>query len=473
MGFVSLVAYFLFYRRDRLYQWAVLSVLGLFGTWTLAWFYKILSLVFVNEWSYAVFQFGEMNLLVGLSGFIYTRFSTTASARFRWIFGGGCLLLLVGILAMTLQSKELMVLFRLGRIGIQINLLLICWGAITNQSDKTSGWLMGVSLLIVLFLESQMLWAYGAHPGFALFVPMPIWVPFGSSAAHLLTIIVQLARYHSTTRRQLTSRTEEVVRLLEDKRVLLEQQNARLVEEVSKRTADLERSNLAKVKLFSIISHDLRSPLVSLRNSLNLVHQKNLSQNDFADLVQRITQHIQRLSSSLDNLLQWSMSQLDEIRSRPAPLELRETIDDILELAEEATQQKGLFVFNNVPYELLAFADENQVRTILRNLIDNAIKFTPIGGHLSIRAEHDSESVTVCVEDSGTGMTAQQLSTLFSAAASRRGTNGEQGIGLGMRLCFDLAQRNGGSLAVESAPGEGTCVRLTLPLALDLAEQVV
>lgn len=165
------------------------------------------------------------------------------------------------------------------------------------------------------------------------------------------------------------------------------------------------------------------------------------------------------------------MSQLNEIRSRPAPLEMRETIDDILELAHEATRQKQLRVTNLVPVELMAFADEYQVQTILRNLIDNAIKFTPEYGHIQILSESCQKWATLSVTDNGAGIPPQQLATLFGDLTSRRGTKGERGMGLGLNLCMDLAKRNGGTLTVDSTPGVGTRVRLTLPLALDLVEQ--
>ncbi|TAE34290.1 MAG: hypothetical protein EAZ91_00655 [Cytophagales bacterium] len=468
-SFLLLVCYSAFYRPDKVFQWATLAMGGFVGQWTLTWITKLIDSQPLPVWVNILFIVCETCLGIGYLGVLYSWLRSTKTLRFKQICSITGVAFGFGILACLYQSIALLSVFKLGVLVVLVDMAYVNYIGY-KQKIKLSLLILGcMSVLIVV--QGYLNYKYITIDLFAVSLPIS---PFVASIINLLVLVVfigHLAIYNQITRRRLAKRERQLIQLEREKRLILEEQNELLSLQVTQRTTELVRSNMAKVKLFSIISHDLRSPLVSLRDSLNLVHQKNLSQNDFSDLVQRITQHIHRLSSSLDNLLQWSMSQLNEIRSRPAPLEMRETIDDILELAHEATRQKQLRVTNLVPVELMAFADEYQVQTILRNLIDNAIKFTPEYGHIQILSESCQKWATLSVTDNGAGIPPQQLATLFGDLTSRRGTKGERGMGLGLNLCMDLAKRNGGTLTVDSTPGVGTRVRLTLPLALDLVEQ--
>lgn len=282
-------------------------------------------------------------------------------------------------------------------------------------------------------------------------------------------------------------RTEDLIHELfelRDTKERLEVQgaeNARMAEELALVKADLEgalaqvlrqkeeleRLNREKDKLFSIVSHDLRSPFTSLLSLTRLMISlgDRLEKPQLLAQAGKVNEAAKRIFALIENLLDWSRLQMDQVRVEPAPVDLRALAAKNTDLFAPIGAEKGVAVVNEVPAGLTAFADANTVDTVIRNLVNNAVKFTAEGGQVTIDGRLDGSMAAVSVRDTGVGMTPEQLRRLFELGkeGTTRGTRGEKGTGLGLLLCKDLAERNGGSIQAESEPGKGSLFTVFLP----------
>ncbi len=227
--------------------------------------------------------------------------------------------------------------------------------------------------------------------------------------------------------------------------------------------------NQSKDQIFSIIGHDLRKPAVAFSNisgSINYLIQKE----DY-DTLNKMGAEIERegfaLQKLTDNLLDWALSQRDIFPYKPSHFGLREKTEEVLSSFHNIADQKGLTLVNDVLEQTVVYADPNATFTILMNLLDNAIKFTPRGGQVKVGSTEQDGKVQLVITDTGVGMTTEQLSDLFSLAKgkSHKGTAGESGTGLGLHLVNELVKMNKGEISGESALGNGTTFKVQLPMA--------
>jgi signal transduction histidine kinase len=286
----------------------------------------------------------------------------------------------------------------------------------------------------------------------------------GATGIFFAIITIRLIRHSTRSNQELVQKQAQLATMISERAAMLEQQNARLDELVTQRTAELSKANQAKNRLFSIVSHDLRSPVISLRNALLLLQSKQLTTQETERLTRQLTQSTDRLYTNLDNLLSWSLSQLDELRTKPQPIVVHDLAEDVLEMADDTARYKQITCTNLVDDQLVVLADEHQLRTVLRNLVDNAIKFTPAGGSICLLGYSTDDWGFVMVNDNGQGLSPDQTALLLTQPGLLPGTNGEKGMGLGLRLCQDLLARNGGHLSIDSQLNRGTRVQLSLPL---------
>jgi two-component system, sensor histidine kinase and response regulator len=233
------------------------------------------------------------------------------------------------------------------------------------------------------------------------------------------------------------------------------------------RTTQLARLNNTKDKLFSIISHDFRSPLNSLKGLLGLLENKNLTREEFAVLAEKLNRNFNAVSNDLENLLQWSLAQLKGIQTNVKRIDVRAIVQEHIGLFHEIALVKRVELENRISEDLFALADEDHIRLVLRNLINNAIKFTPPGGAVQISSFDESPFIKIVVADTGVGIGSRQLESLFQKdkAVSTRGTNQERGVGLGLLLCQEFVENNGGQLVVASELGKGSVFSFTLRAA--------
>ena len=240
--------------------------------------------------------------------------------------------------------------------------------------------------------------------------------------------------------------------------------------------AELERLNSTKDKFFSIISHDLRSPVAGFNGISQMI--KMMVQTKQTDQLLEMTEHIDssvdQLSKLLDNLLNWAMQQQGHVPNVPEKLSLKEMSEDLVKTLSTMAQGKSIELDADVPENLELWCDKNTTMTILRNLVSNALKFTPEGGKVGIRADEDGEMAKIEIYDTGVGMPQDKLKKLFQLQdkKSTYGTSGEKGLGLGLQLVHEFMEMNNGKIEVTSEEGKGTTFTLWLPLFEAVGESV-
>ena len=239
--------------------------------------------------------------------------------------------------------------------------------------------------------------------------------------------------------------------------------------ELEAKKNQLEISDATKNKFFRIIAHDLRNPISTAVSTTEYI----LSNFDSAenDSIKAFLEKLHRLSlttySLLENLLDWSSSQMGEIRYNPIRVELSFMVTDSIDLVKSMIDAKGIQVNLDLPETLEVFADENMLRTVIRNLISNAVKFTPDNGSIKISATEKGEYCELSVEDNGVGITEENLTNLFKIDRDYKtlGTHNERGAGLGLIICQEFVEQNGGKILVESKLGKGSKFTITVKLA--------
>ena len=235
---------------------------------------------------------------------------------------------------------------------------------------------------------------------------------------------------------------------------------------------ELRRLNAAKNKFFSIIAHDLKNPFHTVMGySYLLSHEYNNfteeERRKFADDIHHSTNNIFRL---LQNLLEWSRSQTGRLTFTPREIELKLVVDNSVNVLRSLANQKNIRIEINLDQNLKLFADPQMIETVLRNLVNNAIKFTPENGQIKIEACQTDGQITVSVKDSGIGISAEDAQNLFKidSTVKRKGTNNEDGSGLGLILCREFVAKNNGNIWVCSTAGEGSSFFFTVPSSVHL-----
>lgn len=246
-------------------------------------------------------------------------------------------------------------------------------------------------------------------------------------------------------------------------KVALEHQN----KAIETQSNQLRNLNATKDKLFSIISHDLRSPVASLRAVMELVTRSELSQAEFKDLTFALKRNIDSVYEDLDNLLMWAQSQLKGLQAFPESFDIGFLADEKAKLFDDLARNKGIKIINNIPHGIFVSADRNHVSLIFRNLITNAVKFSRPEGIISLTAGDRSDKLEITVTDSGVGISVEDLNKLFNAEThfTKPGTQKEKGVGIGLLITKEFVETNEGSICVESTIGVGTSFTFSLPLS--------
>lgn len=231
---------------------------------------------------------------------------------------------------------------------------------------------------------------------------------------------------------------------------------------------ELKALNASKDKFFSIISHDLRGPFSGFLGLSQLLAEEydELQKEDITQIAQSMNKAAKRLFSFLENLLEWSRSQMGRIEYIPISVDLNDAATRVLSLFTNTAEEKQIETLNEIPAQLYAKADNQLLNTVLRNFVSNAIKFTDAGGKVTLSAsEKDENFIEVSVSDTGVGIDEEGLSKIFriDTKYSTQGTKNEQGTGLGLLLCKELIEKQGGQIEVESELGAGTKFKFTLP----------
>jgi PAS domain S-box-containing protein len=244
----------------------------------------------------------------------------------------------------------------------------------------------------------------------------------------------------------------------------------RVQNSLKKSNEELKELNATKDKFFSIIAHDLRSPFQSLLSYSEILATdiENLSSDDIVSFSKELNDSLNNLYSLLENLLHWSMMQRDLLEYNPLNFNLYDKINKIISIVEHSASKKNISISNRVDTELSVFADANMLRSIIQNLLINAIKFTNDKGRIIISSQKKGEVIELSVEDTGIGIDKENISKLFefNTIYTTKGTAGEKGTGLGLPLCREFVERNYGNIWVESELGKGSKFTFTISKAI-------
>lgn len=236
---------------------------------------------------------------------------------------------------------------------------------------------------------------------------------------------------------------------------------------IRRQADELRELNALKDKLFSIIAHDLRSPLFSLITMLNIAKEGHFTPENFKEILDEFSVNVNHTTALLENLLTWAKTQMHGVKVNPQNFDLNQLVSSRIQLLNETAEAKEIELKNNIAGGTFVFADTDMADIVIRNLISNAIKFCNAGNRITIWSTTGPDKVTVCVEDTGRGMTSDVLQKLFGTQiTSTPGTRNEKGTGLGLILCKEFVQMNGGEIWAESQPDKGSKFFFTLPKAI-------
>ncbi len=256
-------------------------------------------------------------------------------------------------------------------------------------------------------------------------------------------------------------------KILHNKKEQIQQQANALKENavlLKNQATELTELNALKNKLFSIISHDLKTPMYALRNLFREVHQSRMSATELKKTVPDILNDLNYTVGLMDNLLQWAKAQMRADAVHPQEIDIKKSIQEVLQLLQLQAKAKQISINDHCGTGGCGYMDKDMLSLILRNLLSNAIKFTPERGNISIGVHEHSSFLEVYVKDSGTGISHEALSKINkSDFYTTKGTASESGTGLGLMLCKEFLARNGGQLHIESEIGKGSVFSFTIP----------
>jgi two-component system, sensor histidine kinase and response regulator len=207
--------------------------------------------------------------------------------------------------------------------------------------------------------------------------------------------------------------------------------------------------------------------MYAMRNFFTDVHQNNMPARELKKMIPVVVNDLNYTTGLMDNLLQWSKAQMQSDAVYPQKVDLGTAIDETIQLLRRQSDAKQIRIETNSQKNIYGFVDKDMLNLVLRNLISNAIKFTPEKGIIKIGAHENCTLVEVFVQDNGTGISPEALKKINGDGFySTKGTASESGTGLGLKLCKEFMARNGGQLYIESKPGEGSVFSFSLPKAL-------
>lgn len=258
---------------------------------------------------------------------------------------------------------------------------------------------------------------------------------------------------------ELVMRVMHQIQLVAAKRIIVRQNE------------ELKRTISNRDKMYSVIAHDLRSPMASIRMVLNLavnvVSPETVGEEIFG-LLDKANRESEETHDLLDNLLKWTKSQTGRLNVVYQDLDLDDIVPGVVDIFKMIAEMKKIDL-KYLPAEekLTVRADNDMIKTIIRNFLSNAVKFTPAGKGIEVFYTREGDFARVSVRDHGVGVEPERVETIFHKGETTYGTGGEEGSGLGLQLCQDFARKNGGEAQVESTLGEGSTFSFTIPLKKD------
>lgn len=255
---------------------------------------------------------------------------------------------------------------------------------------------------------------------------------------------------------ELVMRVMHQIQLVAAKRIIVRQNE------------ELKRTISNRDKMYSVIAHDLRSPMASIRMVLNLavnVVPKDVVGEEIFGLLDKANRESEETHDLLDNLLKWTKSQTGRLSVVYQDLALDDIVPGVVDIFKMIAEMKKIELkYLPAEEQLTVHADNDMIKTVIRNFLSNAIKFTPEGKAIEVFYKREGDFARVCVRDHGEGIAPDRVENIFHTGETTYGTGGEEGSGLGLQLCQDFARKNGGDAQVESTLGEGSTFSFTIPL---------
>lgn len=239
--------------------------------------------------------------------------------------------------------------------------------------------------------------------------------------------------------------------------------------EIVKANKELNAANAEKDKFFSIIAHDLTGPLGTFQGLTQIMDEEldSLTKEDVQRIAKMMNTSANNLSGLLKNLLEWSRMKRGSIPFDPRKLNLSAIVEDTLKVLKGSFEKKNIRLQIDIKEDIVVYADQNMLHTIIRNLVSNALKFTINGGLITISTENnESNTIAISVKDTGIGMKKEMVDNLFriDIDTGRPGTNDEPSTGLGLQFCKEFVEKHGGTIWVESEEGKGSNFKFTIPI---------
>ena len=255
---------------------------------------------------------------------------------------------------------------------------------------------------------------------------------------------------------ELVMRVMHQIQLVAAKRIIIRQNE------------ELKRTISNRDKMYSVIAHDLRSPMASIRMVLNLavnVVSKDIVGEEIFGLLDKANRESEETHDLLDNLLKWTKSQTGRLSVVYQELDLDDIVPGVVDIFRMIAEMKKIELkYIPADEKLIVHADNDMIKTIIRNFLSNAVKFTPEGKSVEVFYKREGDFARISVRDHGVGIEPDRVEAIFHTGETTYGTGGEEGSGLGLQLCQDFARKNGGDARVESTLGEGSTFSFTIPL---------
>lgn len=246
------------------------------------------------------------------------------------------------------------------------------------------------------------------------------------------------------------------------------------LDQLASKRLELEDLNKLKDKLLSIVSHDFRSPLNSLRGTLTLFLRGAISNEELSMLTESLVEKLDNTYNLLENLLHWAKSQMQGMKVYMKEIDLQVISKDCIDLLTPIADKKLVTIKSNIKAPVSAFADNEMVKLVIRNLISNSIKFTTAGNEITVDAKIDEGIVTVSIKDNGLGISNEDQDKLFKLENfSTIGTSNERGMGLGLLLCKDFVEKNNGEIWFESELEKGSTFFFSLPIKETIEQEIL
>ena len=279
------------------------------------------------------------------------------------------------------------------------------------------------------------------------------YIVYGLGAAFLAALGIALFMYYR--QKDNTSRVKELE--IKHKEMLVKNKDA------IEQSKHLEETNQVKDRLFSIVSHDLKDSVSSIKGCLDLMKEGSLSKSEFKELIPELSDNADNASQLLFDLLNWSKTQMQNLEPNPEAFDVQEIFKSKIHLVEQKIEQKRVVLIDESKPEM-AYADKNMIEIVVQNLIANAIKFSRVGDVITLTNRERNGKVLLCIEDTGVGISEENQKKIFSKENfTTLGTDNEKGTGLGLSICKELVELNNGRIWVQSEENFGSKFFIELP----------